>query len=191
MQVKKWLFALITVFLIFSCGKERDEMEFNVKPELLAGRYQNKTFGFSFSPPKGCIELPDSLAKPLAEQLKSKISATQDISVEPVEFFVNEEDMLICIVSELKNFQANDGTIQQYQQMIRQTARNNNIQQTSYRYHKFQIFQSLIMSNDMVQFKLFFPQKDKPSFQLDYVVPKSLYVKYVEAIESSIGSVEK
>jgi hypothetical protein len=47
------------------------------------------------------------------------------------------------------------------------------------------------MSDEMVQFKLFFPQGEKPSFQIDYVVPRAAYVKYMEAIESSIGSIEK
>jgi len=185
------LLLLISFFLIFGCAKDRDEMEFRVKPELLAERFQSESLGFSFSPPKGCRELPDSLAMPLAEQLKSQISAAQNISVVPVKFFVNEEDMFICILSELKNFQANEDAIEQYQQMIRQTAKNDKIQQTRYRYHKFQIYQSLVMSDEMVQFKLFFPRKNEPSFQLDYVVPKATYVKYMEAIESSIGSIQK
>jgi len=190
-KIDRLLLLMSVFFLIFSCAKDRDEMEFRVKPELLAERFRSETLGFSFSPPKGCQELPDSQTAPLAEQLKSQINAAENIVVVPIKFFVNEEDMFICILSELMNFHASEDAIENYQQMIRKTAKNDNIRQTRYRYHKFQIYQSLVMSDEMVQFKLFFPRKNEISFQLDYVVPKSNYVKYMEAIESSIGSIQK
>ena len=96
MKNNKWLYLLMLIFLMLGCAKDRDEMEFRVNSELLGNRFQSELLGFSFLPPKACTELPDSLAAPLAEQLKSQIDAAGNVLVVPVKFFVNEEDMFIC-----------------------------------------------------------------------------------------------
>ena len=48
-----------------------------------------------------------------------------------------------------------------------------------------------IIDKDMIQFKVVVPQPSNQSFQIDYVIPKSIYQDKVEAIESSIGSLLK
>ena len=65
------------------------------------------------------------------------------------------------------------------------------IKQAYYPYRGLKIFQMRMESEQMIAFKLIIPQTDTSSFQLDYVIPKAVYLKNLEAIESSIGSLQK
>lgn len=185
---------LISIGLFANCGnrqENRDEMTFRVDRAKLGEKYVNQELGFSFFPPKGCVPVPDRMLHVIRDSLATQFSPSEWFIIEPKVIFFDSENQFTCVVSSLPNITYSDSVIIKYQKAIKNQFSQFQVNQTNYYYHDFRMFQSLIVTSDRVQFKLFIPQPSNKSFQIDYVIPRTYYVEKIEAIESSIGSIEK
>jgi len=168
-----------------------EEMTFQVNQSLLGEKYIDDQLGFSFSPPKGCTKMPSNMVEQVKGEL-NKYSVSFDLLVlEPKQFFLNEDERFICLLTKIPSLSLSDSSINFYQQVVENVAKDNTVQRSSYKYRDFLIYQNLIISKEMINFKLLIPQQANKSFQLDYIVPKPIYTTKIEVIESSIGSLLK
>lgn len=189
--------SLIIIFIL-ACGNKNhnkndhpQELIFKVNPSLLGEKFLNEYYGFSFSPPKRCLQLPEEMVQKVKEQLKKEYSVTNSYILEPYQLFLNEKNRFACLISILPNFSNADSAIAEYQQAIFNYSKDRKVTQTIFLHNGFRIYQSLIINENMIQFKLVVPQTSNKSFQIDYVIPTTIYQDNVETIESSIGSLLK
>lgn len=181
--------------IIYACGKNdyanQNEMTFRIDSNLLGEKYVNQTIGFIFSPPRDCKPLPESIVDKVKDTLKTTYSSVDFLKIDPVKFFLNQETQFACLISILQDLTESDTVISNYQQALKNQNQNSQIKQTKFFYNGFTIYQTLIMTETTIQFKLVIPQPSQKSFQIDYIIPNSIYVEKIEAIESSIGSIKK
>jgi hypothetical protein len=64
------------------------------------------------------------------------------------------------------------------------------VQRGSFRHGGAEMSQLMIADSSQVVFKLFVAGPEGPLHQLDYVIPRSVYRRELEAVESSIGSIQ-
>lgn len=191
-MAKKICYTLLIFYLVIcliQCSKQKDTMEFRINHRLLGPEFSLNNF--SFSPPSACKEMPDSFIEKATQLSTENSEENANFAMAPIRFFFNEADNFLCSVSEIKRFPANPEGILQYQKVIREKYKNFEIKESQFQYHGYKIYQFLIMSDSVVQFKLLLLPRQNRALQLDYVVPRENYVKYIEAIESSIGSIKK
>ncbi|MBN2000029.1 hypothetical protein JW935_20930 [candidate division KSB1 bacterium] len=191
-MTRKYLLFLWIFFILMSgCGTKRNnDMTFKVNPSLLEPVYKNEELGFSFCAPKGCKDIASDVFDAAKQQLQNQVSASDSfyLSVEKINY--NPDEQFLCVVSSLPQFQGKSG-VSDYLMVIAEKFENSNLRQNVFTYHGFTIHQTLVMTDDKTIFKLFIPQADFKSFQIDFIVDKNNYQKNLEAIESSIGSLEK
>lgn len=166
-------------------------MTFKVNQALIGKKVLDKNIGFSFSPPKSCLQMDEDIVEKIRQQLKTKHSVPNSYLLEPYLVFLNEKNQSVCLVSILPGLTDADSAITQYQQAIDYDTEDRKTIQTVFLHNGFQVYQSLITASDKIQFKLVIPQKLNKSFQIDYIIPKTIYLDEVEAIESSIGTLLK
>jgi hypothetical protein len=164
------------------------ELTFKVNQSLLGKKYVDKYLGFSFLPPKSCLQMAEVTVQKVKDQLKKEYTNTNSYVIEPHQFFLNKNDKFACLVSILTTFSNVDSTISKYQKVIIAESKNSQVTQAIFLHNGFRIYQSLIISTDIIHFKLVVPQSSNKTFQVDYVIPKTIYQDELEAIESSIGS---
>ncbi len=184
----------LTFYFFQGCGQnyhDGPEMTFKINPSLIEDQLNDPSLGFSFSPPKNCLKIPDKMVQEVKDQFKKEYAITNLFIIEPYLFFLNEQNRFACFISTLPALSSNDSLITAYQQAIHNHAKENYIKQDTFIHNGFKIFQSLIIGPESIQFKLVVPQPLNKSFQIDYVIPKSIYPNKIEAIESSIGSLHK
>ena len=190
--------AIMIVISVTGCERKGrnaknhpQELTFNVNHSLLEDKFSDQSLGFTFHPPKSCLQLPEEMVQKVKGQLKDEYTVSNSFIIEPYQFFLNEKDQFACLISILPTLSPADSSIDEYQQAIRNFTRNSQVTQDMFLHNGFRIYQSLIIRQNMIQFKLIIPQPLEKSFQIDYVIPKSIYRDNVEAIESSIGSILK
>jgi len=188
----------ILVLMIFSCGnmdkKGNDlpeEMTFQINQSLLAEKYSDNHLGFSFSPPSVCVQMPKNMVQQVKGGIQNNLVSPDSLVLEPKQFFLNKNEQFFCLLTALPMLAVNDSSIKFYHQVIEKSAAGSEIQHSTYKYNKFLIYQSLIISEETINFKLLIPQPEYKSFQIDYIIPKSIYANKIEVIESSIGSLSK
>ena len=188
----------LIVMIIQGCERKNrnarnnpQELTFNVDHSLLEDKFSDKYLGFIFYPPKSCLQLPEEMVQKVKGQLKDEYTVPNSFVIEPYKFFLNEKDQSACLISILPTLSPVDSSIDEYQQAICNFSSNSQVTQDMFLHNGFRIYQSLIIRKDMILFKLVILQPLEKSFQIDYVIPKSIYRDNLEAIESSIGSVSK
>ena len=187
-------FALIISLLIGSCGEEEGDpvdLSFRVDSTLLEKGIHDPELGFSFSPPQGCMQLPDEMKKEVEKVITGTLPAPDSLFVVPRHFFYNDEERSLCLVSALPELSIDGSAIAAYQGVIKSKMVDHDVNQSRFLHSGFLIYQSRVITDEMVLFKLVIPRTDHRSFQVDYVNPKSVYQKNLRAIESSIGSIKK
>ncbi len=184
--------------MIFSSGnveKDRndqpEEMTFQINQSLLGKKYSDSELGFSFSPPSGCKQMPKNMVQQVKGKIQKSLVSPDSLVLEPNQFFMNEDERFFCLLTVHPTLTLSDSSISFYHQVIENSAEQSEVQHSTYKYKNFLIYQSLIISEQMINFKLLIPQANHKSFQIDYIVPKSIYAKKIEVIESSIGSLSK
>ncbi|MBD3290273.1 hypothetical protein GF337_15825 [candidate division KSB1 bacterium] len=189
---------MLLIIMIYGCDSQKDsrkngiqQIGFKVDPALLEAPYQDSTLGIVFSPPKGCSRMPKDIVIEVKDQFKTLNTISAPFAIEPHQIFLNEENHFACILSKLPVLANSDSSVYIYQQAIRDSTDEKQVKQTSFLHNGLLIHQSLIINPIMIQFKLIIPQSESNSFQIDYVIPKSIYADYIEVIESSIGSIKK
>ena len=190
------LFFLILI--IGSCESNKDagnnspqKIGFKIDPALLSEPYHDSALGMIFSPPKGCSQMPGDMVFKIKNQLKTQAAMSVPFTIEPHQVFLNEENHFACLLSRLPSLANSDSAVCIYRQAILDTSSVKQVKQTVFLHNGFTIYQILTIDQKKIEFKLIIPQSGNRSFQIDYVVPKSIYADYIEVIESSIGSIKK
>ncbi|MDW7681048.1 MAG: hypothetical protein SCK70_10810 [bacterium] len=181
---------ILPLVITFNCDRSSDhqnEMTFRVDKSLLAEKFVDRELGFEFIPPKDLLKVPADVLTDVQDQLP----LTDFFQIIPRQVFLAEQSEFVCIISWLPELIYSDSSIISYQRAVKSQTSNGEIRQTSFLYNGFRIYQTLIISDNVVNFKLLIPQPDKKSFQIDYIIPKNIYIEKIEAIESSIGSIKR
>ena len=163
------------------------EMTFNVNESLLfEPTLIDSSFYISFP------NILDSLDIESFNKLKLAIEtdSTSYFQLKLLQAYASQ-DTTTCIITKL-NYEGNilnrlDST---YLNSLHNTISTKNILVGDFSYHKFGIIQYLITTPRLVVIKLFILNL-KNNYQIDYIIPYDLYIKYVKYIESSIGSLNK
>lgn len=189
---------LLLIIINYDCENQKDtrkngiqQIGFKVDPALLEAPYQDNTLGIVFSPPKGCSRIPEDIVTEVKDQFKTQNAMSAPFAIEPHQIFLNKDNHFACILSKLPALANSDSSVYIYQQAIHDSTDGKQVKQTSFLHNGLLIHQSLIIDPLMIQFKLIISQSENNSFQIDYVIPKSIYADYIEVIESSIGSIKK
>jgi len=201
MKIFLILFIIVLSFLvlmIITCGNmgkdgndQPEEMTFQINQSLLGEKYSDRELGFSFSPPSGCKQMPEHIVQHVKGEIQKSIVPSDSLVLEPKQFFLNEDEHFFCLLTALPMLALCDSSISFYHKVIKNSAEQSEVQHSTYKYNNFLIYQSLIISNKTIDFKLLIPQPDNKSFQIDYIIPKLIYANKIEVIESSIGSLSK
>ena len=186
------------LFATICCEKQKNEtndlpgeMTFQINRLLLGEKYSDEYLGFSFSPPLGCKQMPLDTLQEVKAQIQKILLSSDSFNLEPKQFFVNAEEGFFCLLTALPSLALTDSSIVFFQQRIEKSAKNSEVQHSTYKYNHFLIYQSLLINSSTINFKLLIPQAEYKSFQIDYIIPKSIYANKIEVIESSIGSLSK
>jgi hypothetical protein len=197
---KNALTAMIVLLssFAFNCGdRSRNnndqipELSFKINPALLEKRFGDDGLSFSFQPPKGCIPVSMSLFKQAGEKIVREYSLDGSFAVEPRNLFLNQKERLICLVSGLPKQPSFPLLLKGVQHAIDEWSKKGDVKVGAFTHRGLEIRQILLMSREQVNFKLVVLQSGVNSFQIDYVIPQKSYKNNLEAIESSIGSIEK
>jgi hypothetical protein len=188
----------ILMLVIICCGNvenkgndQPEEMTFQVNQSLLGEKYSDSELGLSFSPPSGCKLMPENMVQQVKTKIIKNLVSPDSLALEPKQFFLNEDEQFFCLLTALPKMALSDSSIKFYAQVIKNSSEGSEVQHSTYKYNKFLIYQSLIINEEKINFKLLIPQAERKSFQIDYILPKSIYANKIEVIESSIGSLSK
>jgi hypothetical protein len=168
-------------------GEKIEELTFRINPDLLESEIVDIDLGFVFSPPKGCLPLPDSLVTAVRE----KVVLSDSFPVDPKHIFFSTEDQFLCLASTLPGLSGGHGELTAYQDAIGEKWKHHQINRASFRYGDYLIHQTRVVSAEQVIYKLVIPAGNGEYFQIDYILPRRRLPEKIEAIESSIGSLKK
>ena len=197
---KNALTAMILLLLsfAFNCGDRNrnnndpiPELSFQINPALIEKRFCDNVLSFSFQPPKGCIPVSMSLFNKAREKIVREYSLDSSFAVEPRNLFLNQKERLICLVSALPKWPSFPLLLKGYQRAIDEWSKKGDIKTGVFTHRGLEIRQILTMGREQVNFKLVILQSGIHPFQIDYIIPQESYKNNLEAIESSIGSIEK
>jgi hypothetical protein len=191
--VKSLLRAIVVFLLWAACQQKQEnrntELAFRINQNLLGQSYRNEALGFAFSPPKNCLPLEQASLRQ-AEQKLLVYTNTDSFQFELLNAFLNKQEQFTCLVTRILNMNSEDDQVRYLQSINRKMSRFD-VRPGIFHYNGFRIRQVLILTPDMVIFKLIIPQTIDKSFQIDYIIPQVNYKNNLEAIESSIGSLIK
>ena len=163
------------------------EIKFNIDQTLLSkSSYIDSNFFISF--PNNIT----SLDIELFNQYKSVIESdsTSYFSLKLIKALTSE-DNLSCFITKVDY----DGNIlnsldTSYFNALQNNFSTKNVVVGKFIYNEFDIIQYIITTSELVRIKLFIINLND-YYQIDYIIPYSLYEKNLKSIESSIGSLNK
>ena len=186
--------------ILFACTENKtpeqhgiEKLSFTINKLLLGPEYKDIELGFSFSPPLDWDKMPQEMITQAREKIKQMTIPVSNVKVELRQFFLEKVTGSSCVLSKINGVSLDSlgkEHLQSYTSAIASKFPENTVKQGLFSHKDFFLHQILIMSESIVTFKLVFPQAKNNSFQLDYVIPRSQYEEKLEAIESSIGSIE-
>lgn len=190
---------LIVLIVLFGCTSDRDEatkqpveMHFDVDQELLGETIVSEENEISFQPPKQWELLAGDVFQEAIRQFTRMQSAGDTFSIQPAYIFLHHRHGSVMIISEIT---VNDDKITS-PDIVQAFRRDVNAGLDAARYQEAEflkngllVYQYLIQDDDTVNFKFLFQNKNNALFQVDYIVPRSVYAAESKAVESSIGSI--
>ena len=175
--------------LCFLCAcqtqqERQDDMEFRVDASLLETAVWEDSLQIAYSPPKGWGLLPlDSAAVIRLNQLsgntlKNKVNAVYADSAKQCFFVINSllQPNGILLPPDSAS-------------LSKQTGIQWTIKEDRFRYAGFEVQQFFLLSEEWISLKLQFAPEIGQPFQLDFLMPKSMYPTQGRIVESVIGSV--
>ncbi|MEK6482079.1 hypothetical protein WJR50_31350 [Catalinimonas sp. 4WD22] len=178
-------FTLFVMLLCINVACKRnmsESMEFQVNPKLLGQHQQDTVLGIRYASPLGFT----SSHQELAIRQGAMQNAGEEVEVRAV--YQDENAQAYMILSAV--------TQNRWDQLSTSVSQNElnseawtNMHSTTYNYKDFEVQQWLLQNAEWVNFKLIFKTKESRFFQLDYLLPSSIYNEQTaKTIESSIGS---
>lgn len=187
MRNVKSSYACAVIFLLLcmsvACKRNMSEsMEFQVNPKLLGDLQKDTVLGILYASPLGF----SSSQQALAIRQGAMQNAGEDVEVRAV--YQDENAQAYMILSGISQNRWHQLTSSKTQEELNSEVWTNK-HSTAYHYKDFEVQQWLLQNAEWVNFKLIFKTKEDRFFQLDYLLPSSMYNEQTaKAVESSIGS---
>jgi len=191
------LAPVLAVALAAGCGdgssRQEGPLTFRVDPARLGQRFERTGAGFTLRAPAGWEALPDSLVSAAMARLRDagaeiglrepEMLAVYRAAPEGATLAVSRYDAELPPASR-------DSLALLHLATMRRQHPGGQVDDGRFVYRGFEIVQLRAVDSVTVAFKLLLSRKSRPLAQLDYVVPRSIYSRELESVESSIGSLE-
>ena len=193
-MVKGLCLSVVFSFIIFgNCAREKssgefEELIFAVNDSLLGSVYIDSTLGFTFHPPLGWEHVSDTIMAEAQHRLSNVIHSGDSIQIVPRSFFIDLQNGNACCLSQVSGLDVGNDRLLLYESQLNTKFSGASINKGAFRIGTLYIFQYLITDPQRVVFKLLCGGPQIQTFQVDYVLPRSVYPRHIKAIESSIGS---
>jgi hypothetical protein len=178
-----YLIALIFLFSCQQANKKITEAEFSINKLLLSDSSFKSNKGFFISPPKRWFKTGsyDSV-------LRAKTSIRSDNKL----LAIYKSDTADCalIITELPEatFSVVRGSLNKTDSYPGKDTIWTNVQSSIFKYKSFEIIQFVLQNSELVVFKLF-AHRSSELYEMDYIIPRNEINKYLQSVESSIGSI--
>jgi len=187
----------LLVGLASGCGEGRSGAEgaltFRVDPARLGARFEHRGAGLALRAPAGWDALPDSLVNAAMARLRDAGTAIGTHEPEMLAVYRAVPEGATLAVSRYDGElapAARDSLALLHLATMRAQHPGGQVDDGRFVYRGFEIVQLRAVDSTTVAFKLLLSRKARPLMQLDYVVPRSIYSRELESVESSIGSLE-
>ncbi len=182
-----------------ACGGEsgddvRDlgELSFNVDSTLLGERFLFPRGDLSLRAPMGWDRAPDSLLARAGEALRARQLHGERLAPDLLALFRQPEHGGLLSISHYPGaLSPADGDsiyLLQYEGVVRIHGEAA-VSRARFTHGDLELGQLYLDAEQSVTFKLFLQQSELDLFQLDYVIPRSVYETEARLLESSIGSI--
>lgn len=170
--------------------RAEETLVFNVDKTRLEPAIRDATLRITMAAPKEWKQIEDAvmLAK-FTEQVEKQL--TQGLALAPRWLFLNARSRAMCFVSAVNgvDIAPDDTLLQRLEIAYRDAFPKAQVKRTTFRKDAFRIHQLMVSTPDFVLIKLICDAPETLIFEVDYVVPTSVYAAELRAIESSIGSI--
>lgn len=189
---------MIACLALAGCAREEvarssGDISFRVNAALLGERFEGPGSGLTLQAPAGWTPLPDSSLAAAMERLRGAGTAIGTVEPELLALYREAADGALLAVSryalELPPA-SRDSLALLHLRRMRERNAGGQVADGRFTYHGFEIVQLRAVDAQTVAFKLLVSRPSRALVQLDYVVPRSVYSRELEAVESSIGSLE-
>ncbi len=191
------LLSLVPALLLAGCERDSSRREeplsFRVSPERLGDRFEDSGIGLSLRAPAGWDAMPDSLVRAAMDGLRASGAAIGTREPELLALFRRSPEGATLAVSRYQDTlepAARDSLALLHLRAMRRQHPDGRVEDGRFVYRGFEIVQFRAVDSTTVAFKLLLSRTARPLVQLDYVVPRSVYSRELESVESSIGSLE-
>jgi hypothetical protein len=165
----------------------RDDVEFRVDAHRLGERFRAPG-AFELQAPAGWEALPETL---LAEARARSASQPQGVETPRLRAVYRQRDGAALAISEFSKTldpRARASMLERITAALRERYPEARVEPGHFRYRGLQVGQVMLHDSTRVVFKLLVERERSPLYQLDYVIPRLVYRRELESVESSIGS---
>ena len=165
-----------------------ETLVFDVDPTRLEPAITDTTLNIKMASPKGWKAIDEPMLVEVIDGLGDKL--TQELQMVPRWVFVNEGSRAMCVVSRLEGEKVSlNETLKTLETAYSTKFSKATVQRTIFMKGAFRVHQLMVGASDFVLIKLICDAPQIPVFEVDYVVPKTVYEAELRSIESSIGSI--
>ena len=167
-----------------------ETLVFKVDETRLEPTVTDTTLRIKIAAPKNWKKIDDSMLTQVINKLDTQLTA-QELQTVPRWIFFNQSSLAICIVSRLDdvNIVPDETLLKNLKTAYHDQFPNATVQQAVFIKDAFRIHQLMVITADFVLIKLICDAPETLVFQVDYRVSRDVYQTELQAIESSIGSI--
>ena len=172
-----------------SPGAAPEEVQFRVDSTRLGQRFVAPG-AFAVNAPAGWEPVPDSILAQAMSTVSGQDLAQNSPRLRAV--YRQDEGAALAISEFPTELDANgrSAMLQRFTSELRARYPGARVEPSRFRYRGFVVQQVMLDDSTRVVFKLLVERPGSPLYQLDYVVPRRIYRREVQSVESSIGSLE-
>jgi hypothetical protein len=192
MTVQRFFLIFVIVFSVVSCGSTNQtqnkfkRVDFAVDLDLLSQFPAVVEEAFEICFPEDFVELDELNFKVLKSAIDSDSTSFFPLSLQSV--YQSQDgcaSLLSRIVSDVEVF---DKLGSEYSILLTENFSTDNVHRGKLRINNINTVQYIVTNSDIVLIKLLF-LVNRSYFQLDYIIPFTVYESKLKSIESSIGSI--
>jgi len=190
---------LTCLICLYDCGNQKEvkvelkQITFNIDTTELAAQITNKNIEITFNPPRNWQIIDSKLFQKYKTNLQLDTNKNYGVSIIPQNIFTSDSMKCILAISRI-NFMdkknVNSLILEKYESVLNNKFANLKIKKAEFMKGNLPIVQYLINEAKYVDFKLLIFNKNKDLIQFDYIASTEIYPKMIQAIESSIGSIQ-
>lgn len=178
----------LSVALLASCSaseSKKNDLEFDVNQKLLGEIFTDSVSGIAIQIPIGW----KNSSRFTNDTLKAKLDRLHLDSLGKTMYLdsAQQASLLISKINEGEDLQL---TYQNPDSIYNRTNQWASITKSEFTLNGMRTYQFLLQNKSIVNFKLLITNSSKKTIMLDYIVERTVYLKQVKKIESSIGSVK-